>query len=304
MKTIRRRLAVAAALVPAAMSVLVPATAQDKPAPVAKPDDIVVTARQDRDKQIGDFVRGMTPPSGTDPLARFDTERLCPFAVGLTGSFNKQIVARMRQVAAAAKVPLARESCRAPNALVIFADDKDAMMAMLQKRFPAMFLDDRGQQVKIRPQPGPAVAWHVNGVASSDGVRLFSSGGAYVLSTTNPGSRITASTRPIFVLSVVVIDIKALVGLSATQIADYAAMRTFTDADPVRAKESGAPTILTILEAPMNSETPVTLTAWDLGFMRGLYNAPADLGSSAQRGAIGRTMTREIDRPRADGSAK
>jgi hypothetical protein len=103
--------------------------------------------------------------------------------------------------------------------------------------------------------------------------------------------------RPVYLMSIVVIERRGLDGLTTTQIADYAAMRAFSDASPARARETGAPTILTILETPMGSEMPLSMTAWDLSFLRGLYASPPSLFSNAQRGAIGAYMKRHIDKP-------
>lgn len=271
---------------------VLPAAAQDRAG-----SEIVVTGTKDkeRDRQIRDFVHGMTESPGTDPLARFDTEKLCPRSVGLGTGQDKAITDRMRRVAEAAKIDLAREDCRYPNALVIFADDKAVMIDRLHKQYPGLFRNAHGDAMVVGKESGPAAAWHVDIMVSRDGVPI---GPGRTLRTAGLASRLQAMARPVYVMSIVVIERRGVVGLTMTQIADYAAMRAYTDADPARAKESGAPTILTILEAAMGSETPLSMTAWDLSFMRGLYAAPANAHSSAQRGAIGESMKRELSKGR------
>ena len=68
--------------------------------------------------------------------------------------------------------------------------------------------------------------------------------------------------------SLVVIQLDALRGLTTTQLADYAAMRVFARTQPSRLQRSTAPTILNIIDTPMNAQVPLTLTQWDLGFLR------------------------------------
>ena len=75
-------------------------------------------------------------------------------------------------------------------------------------------------------------------------------------------------SRPHFIAAVVVVELDALGGLTVTQLADYAAMRAFARTDPRRLKGTGAPTILSAIEAPMNSPVPLTLTEWDLAFLQ------------------------------------
>ena len=282
-----------------AMLQSLPAAAQSKDEPATKSEDIVVVGsdERDRDKQILHFVRGMTPAPGTRSLARFDTEKLCPQAVGLAPQYDKAITDRMRRVAAAARINVAREGCRYPNALVVFANDKAAMIAALHGRYPWLFRDSHGDPLTLGKEEGPAVAWHVNGLVTQDGVPLASDGtGIRTVRTTTPGSRLRVMVRPVYLMSIVVVERRGVEGLTATQIADYAAMRAFTDASPAGARETGAPTILTVLDAPMGSETPSSMTRWDLSFLRGLYKSPASSYSNAQRGSIYSYMRRQLNK--------
>ena len=115
--------------------------------------------------------------------------------------------------------------------------------------------------------------------------------------TTRPQTRLNAAARPIFTAAAVVVERDALTGLSTTQLADYALMRALARADPHRLTASSPATILRVLEAPMGSELPVTLTRWDLGFLRGLYASRDNLYATAQRGEIRRGVAAELDGP-------
>lgn len=280
----------------AGVTLAVPAAAQDGPANHARADDIVVEGRRDRDKQLQDFVRGLSFAPNSDSLARWDGSDSCPLTIGLQPADNKAITDRIRRVAAAAKIPLAPAGCNKWNILVIFTDDKAAMVKRLEKQVPDLFVNHRGDLIRIRKEAGPALAWHVNGMVSRDGQLLPSGGDAPAENRTALGAtRLAVAARPIYLVSVVVIEIRGTEGLTRTQLADYAAMRAYSDADPAKADKTGAPTILTVLTAPIGSATPPSMTTWDFSFLKGLYASQAVLYANAQRGAIVETMKRELD---------
>jgi hypothetical protein len=285
----------APALLATALLFACPAAAQDKPAtaPPAAEDngEIVVTGREVRDDQVRDFVSGLTGNIGSDPLPRFVDAELCPVSLGLTPAFDAAITTRMRRVAMAANIRVAREGCRA-NALVIFAPDKDATIRALRKGYPQLFYQPTGAPVRLRDKKEPVTSWVISDFVDSEGVAvpIDTETGQYVLESSGSVSRLTTPMRPIYRMSVLVIEIAAVEGLTITQIADYAAMRAFTGANPDRVRNAGVPTILTIVEAPIGSEIPNSMTAWDLGFLRGLYAAPPNLRAPAQRGRIARDL--------------
>ena len=205
-----------------------PATAQTAHKPVAKPDDVVVVARNNRDpdKQIRDFVQIMTPTLGNEPLPRFDLEQLCPRALGLAPEFDEAITNRMRHVAAAAGIDLAQVSCGHGNALVIFADDKAPVIKLLKKRYSGLFEDAHGEAIKLDKEHGPVVAWHLKRLVTQDGVPLLSDDrGRLTSRTANQPSRLRSLVRPALLMSVVIIERRGEQGLTVTQIADYAAMQ-------------------------------------------------------------------------------
>jgi len=74
-------------------------------------------------------------------------------------------------------------------------------------------------------------------------------------------------------------------------------MRAFTGADPVRLPDRNLTTILTLLDTPMGSEAPVTLTSWDLAFLESLYSSSASTYAPGQRGEIQAGMRRALERP-------
>lgn len=101
--------------------------------------------------------------------------------------------------------------------------------------------------------------------------------------------------------SMILIEQKGLVGLTATQIADYAAMRAFTTIYPHRLSHSNAPTILRVMNSKIGDITPLSLTKWDLAFLKSAYSVAPYSYSSSQRDLIRRAINKELN---ADGRRK
>ncbi|HEX8481819.1 MAG TPA: hypothetical protein VF650_07955 [Allosphingosinicella sp.] len=285
----------------AALAFAAPAAA---PLPPSGGDEIVVTGNRDAEREVRDFVKALAPASPFEQLSRFEWE-VCPAAVGVSPSQKQALARRIRQVAAAAGIRLAAADC-SPNVLLVVASDKKAFIQALAKRHPDYIgnMPPRAFR-RLVSQPGPAAAWQVDGpLLNADGqpigaARLTGPGfdadaTAYFNDTTRTTTRVSAGARPHFTAAVVVVEGKALEGLTTTQLADYAAMRAFARTDPSRLKPNAPPTILKILEAPMGSEVPLTLTPRDLGFLRGLYASKENLFAGSQRGVIRKAIEEEM----------
>ena len=280
-----------------AASVVLPASAQQAPPPGAEssPDAIVVQGIRDQKKEIGKFVDALTPAPVLGQLSRFDWA-VCPAAVGLGEAHNQAIAKRMRAVAKAAAMPVAGDDCR-PNALLIVAPDKAELIDQLRSKYPAYFERVSEHDIKqLKRGPSPAAAWQVKGLLDADGVEVpyDSVNDYYVVERTDISSRLKTTTRPHFIASIVVVELSAINGLTATQLADYAAMRAFAATDPARVKSKEAQTILAALEAPMNSPVPLTLTEWDLAFLKGLYASDPERTATSQRNEMKQIVRRTL----------
>ena len=267
----------------------------------AESEQIVVQGVRPSTRQVRQFVRALTDVRSSGQLSRFHLPA-CPVVMGLPAVQNARIVERMRLVAQAAKIPLAPAKCSA-NAFVIVAPDKPAAIAELNRRFPAYFSQMSDSDVrKLAADAGPAAAWHVKTLMTADG-ELAAKGtasDAYIVKSVNTPSRIKAASMPTFMASVVVIDVKSAAGLTVTQLADYAAMRTFADIDPGRVAKTGMPTILGALTQPADRPLPVTLTHWDIGFLKSLYTTDNAYLAGFQRGDMERVVKRELERSARD----
>lgn len=296
-----------ASIAAAALAAATPAFAQTAPETAAAPapaaqtppsseQDVIVTGTVERDQEIRDFVGALTGSAPmTGQIARFE-DAICPGVFGLNGQARETVRNRMRQVAAYVGLRVAGPNCR-PNLLLMVTRDKRAFLGELTRRHPEFFDDEEYSPRRVIAQPGPVSAWQATISLSADGQPLSTQGGFGVNRSTRSMSHITAATRPVFTASAVVVESSALTGLSTIQLADYAVMRGLARTDPHRLPADAPPSILTAIEAPMGSEVPITITRWDLGFLRGLYASTANLRAPQQRGEIQRQVATELDRP-------
>jgi hypothetical protein len=267
-----------------------------QPAPAAD-QPIVITGQKDRQKAVQDFVRALTPVDSNGQLSRFEHE-VCPAVFGLADAEARAVEDRIRLVAKSVGIAVGAAHC-APNVLLLVTSDKKAFLQELQRHRSNNYGISDGEFRRLEQQPGHAAAWQVQGpMMTADGVDLSedTTEGVVVNRTIDPSSRITVPVHPQFDASVVVVERQALVGLTTTQLADYTTVRALTGADPEKLGNSGASTILHVLDVPIGGEAPVTLTKWDFDFLSGFYDSHRDLRTSAQRSAIARSMTRDIER--------
>jgi hypothetical protein len=270
--------------------------AQDVP-PGNEQAPIVVQGRRDRDAEIRELVESLPPASADGHISRFE-HSACPAVIGLSPAQKLAMVSRMRAVGTAAGVPMGSSRCRA-NVVIIVTSDKRELIELLRRRFSFYLGDLSSPQIAaLERSPEPAVWWPLNGLVDADGREVGSQlGSVPVVRTTRPASRITDEAHEEFVGSVLVVEARAVLNLTPVQLADYAAMRTFSGADPARLPDRNLSTILTVLDAPVGSEVPITLTHWDLAFLRSLYASDANDHAFEQRGEIRRGMDRRLDRP-------
>ena len=272
------------------------ALAAQVPAEAPPTDDaIVVTGQKDTRKAVDDFVRSLTTTTSGGQLSRFEHE-VCPAVFGIPKPQADAVANRIRLVAKSVGIVVGAQGCT-PNVLLLVTSDKKAFLEELRRHRGDDFGISGRKFKALEEAPGPAAAWQVQGPAmSADGVGLTedTTQGVVVNRTVAPSSRITVPVHPQFDASIVVVERKALVGVTTTQLADYTAIRALTGADPARLGNSGAPTILHVLEVPIGGEAPITMTKWDYGFLTSYYDARRDLGTGAKRSAIARGMDDQL----------
>lgn len=262
------------------------ATAQTPP-PGQAP--IVVQGVRDRGKRLNNFVRDLTPSNlSYNQLSRFETP-VCPAVFGLGAQQKTFVVDRMRRIASNVGVPLAKPACD-PNVIVIVTSNKAALLKALEQHHSDYFPTEWGtRQIHgVEQDSYPVAAWQFEGLLSADGLRLAETTDpsaldpvdpaglvAATIPTTLPASRLRPPGRRDVLTSILIVQTSAMSGLTETQFADYAAMRTLVRTDPRQLRAEPSDTILKVLDAPMGSEVPLSITPSDLAFLRGYYDVTA-----------------------------
>jgi len=257
---------------------------------------IVVEGQRNRDAQIRELIEALPPTRSDGHYSRFE-DGACPALLGIPPHQRALAVERIRAVAAAGGVPLAGAKCLA-NVLVIVTPDKKRLIAQLAKQYPSYLSDMSKREIaSLLKESGPSALWYRKELYRSDGRARFAVGPLdyYDRRSTEAPSRLRDLSHPAFSGSILVVESAALDGLTTTQLADYAAMRAFTGADPRRLPGGKVPTILTVLETPMGAEVPNSLTAWDIAFLKSLYKSSPNSFAPGQRGQIRVRMKKEMD---------
>ena len=275
--------------------------AQALPPGEAKP--IVVQGQRTREKQIRNFIRELTPAPPRGQLGRFESP-VCPATAGLGRGANDKVSDRLRRVASASGMAVAKAKCH-PNVIVIVTGDKAALVkALLKDRsdyFPSASNDYDVDRL-LDPKE-PVAVWQIEVARGADGRYLRedrSAGvagkdGVYVQRLYGSASRLSPTARQEFAGAVVVVQADAIDGLTTTQLADYAAMRAFVRTDPTKLTEAAGRSILGIVTTPMGQPVPLTLTQWDLAFLKAYYASRLNTYAANQRSEMGKSMVRDLD---------
>jgi hypothetical protein len=287
-------------LIAAAMAAPLAAQPAAAPQTSTEPGDeaIVVTGQKESRQAIQDFVGALTKIPSYQQLSRFE-HSVCPAVYGLPKAQADSVANRIRLIAKTIGIVVGGDRC-VPNVLVVATSDKLAFLEELRKHRADDFGITDSQIHALEKQPGPAAAWQIQGppmTADGQDLDVDPTVGQVVNRTIAGSSRITEPVRPQFDGAMVVVERKALLGLTITQLADYAAIRLLTGADPSHLGNSGAPTILHVLEVPIGGTAPITMTQWDFAFLRGYYDASRNLHTSAQRSSISDSMTKNLHGP-------
>lgn len=243
-----------------------PAFAQSTP---AEDDPIVVNAaKQEEPAAVRSYVADITLRSESQ-VARFH-DPICPVAIGLPPEHNAVIEERMRQNAEAAGIELEKLPCRA-NVILIVAENGRNFITDIRDHKPTWLGELSSSTIKrILDEDGPARAWTITSLRNEDGWPMSGRGGEEGTTLrVNTASILKQPTRQEMDASFIVIDKAAVLGLSLTQIADYATMRGFAK---TREPEgvSSVDTVLSLFDAKADAR-PASLTASDEAYLRALY---------------------------------
>jgi hypothetical protein len=258
-------------------------------APSAKAplDTVTVEGKRERkevERQVNDFVFAVTVRSLHDSLARWNAP-ICPLVAGLPREQGEFVLARLTQIATAAKAPVAGEHCKA-NFYILVTPQPEELLKKWQARDPRMF-DTRNGMGHLRSfldTPRAVRVWHNVGFASLDGKPITSDSLDAALVGTSFGLSLQMANIPINNGSVgtrlrysavrslssviVVVDANRLQEVSFGQLADYIGMVGLAEVNQ-DAEVGPVPTILRLFRP--GPDPPQGLSAWDQAFLASLY---------------------------------
>jgi hypothetical protein len=293
-------MSIALALILAANATLSPPP--DAPLPPGEQSPIVVQGQRASERQIRNFIRELTPARPRGQLGRFESP-VCPAAAGLSPAQNELVKDRLRRVADAAGMAVAKAKCH-PNVIVVVTPDKAALLKRMgSKRADYFPIGQSGFDYHDIFDPDePVAAWQIEQTRGIDGRKLHEvrnsaevgMDGVMVQRLHGSATRITPMARQEFSGAVVVVQADAIVGLTTTQLADYAAMRAFVRTDPGKLTDAAANSILNVITTPMGEPVPLTLTAWDMSFLKAYYASRLNSFAANQRSEMRQKMRQDL----------
>ena len=287
---------------------------QEAPRSASQDEEIVVTGQKKKLAEFQNLIANHFRVSGggrnNGQYARF-AQAVCPSVAGLAERQSKAIEERIRQVAELAEIEVAKENCR-PNIFVAIVEDGGSEIKLLRSKKARLFGSLTGREKdRIEQSGGPVYSWKATQTLGSDSRHSANAGSfAFQAGSNGPGggvalggssvngqttqvkSKISRSTVEGIGYSYLLIDSKALDGISAAQLADYAAMVTLIDIDVGNDTQVPNGSILSLFsETEDKSLNPASLSGGDLLLLRGLYKVPANVKASLQRSAMIHTMS-------------
>lgn len=268
-------------------------------------DAIVVTGKKDPPPKPADVhqqARSITNLGEmfSTPLPLFQ-KKVCPGVSGLPVDLAEYVADRIRFNAERAGLELGKAGECRPNLIVAFVlDGQKALKDYDKKGHSILSRIPTFQRNQMLRSAGPVHAFVLWEHMTRDGmpVQKDPNQGYEVLHTQSSNSLFLLNSRTDIDGSVVVIDIPAIDGLSAKQIADYATMRGLADTKPVTGDATYG-TILNLFDP--DAGHPAELTTFDLAYLRALYANEPNLAAVSKIGGIAGEMRKQLA---AAGTAK
>ncbi len=284
----------------------------------AQAEDAAVLVTGQTPDQVQGFVTQITAlPQNVDALGVWE-HQICPSVTGLPQDQGQQIVDRISLRAAALGLRVGAPGCTA-DIFVFFVADADAFAHRLFEERREMFAYHRTSAEATRGRAAlddflsehrPVRWWHVMQYSGADGERIGDSESRSTASGPPPldgsppnadsmaevqavrgrGSRLQSSRRLDMARAIIIVDGISVAQIPPSALGDYLAMVALAQINP-QADFAGVPTILSLFDAAEGAR-PTAMTAWDVAYLDGLYDAPRNATSARQQiAAIARRMS-------------
>jgi len=238
--------------------------------------------------------------------------RVCPLVAGLNQQEGEFILERVSEIARAAGVPLADESCR-PNLFILVSNQPSELLQAMERRDYAVTFGDAPpfRVDEFIATPRAVRVWYTfpTVVSFSGGSGGGSAAGHDLASPTTVIQSPTANTLSAdsgfmvapgggatedgstFSRVQVIVDVNRLNGVTWGQLTDYVAMVGLAKIKAT-AHLGDAPTILRLF-AGAPEAAPAGLSDWDRAFLKSLYGFESQ-PFVQPRSALARRMVREM----------
>lgn len=293
------------------------ATAQASvPEPVPSESIVVTGTKMTRDeaqRRAVEFVRGTGVAKGHRSVARW-VDPVCPRVIGLAENHAKVVEAKLRSIAEAAEIKVARAPCKT-NIAISFTPDAGAVMRTIAAKSPRRLAEvPTGAREALVAGTAPVRWWYSTDTRSRHGMRgrgnpppgtggdpdaMGGSSSDSVISSGVPtimhydSSMVSTQAIRVLTSATVVVDVSRIEKLPLDAVAAYAAFVAFAE---VRAGEALPPgSILGLFEADGVARE---MSEWDLAFLRALYRLPLDREAPYHRGFLVREL---VDSTRPEG---
>lgn len=254
---------------------------------------VVVTARR---KRLTAILGTLLPASQNAPLARYEVP-VCPGVSGAPASAAATLLELIRENGERAGIELAPPGCDA-NALVIFSNAPDAVVARMRLKVPAYFgLIDTISRQRLSSGGAPIRSWHAVETIGRAGEALDEAGAAGTGARTARfarASRIVENTLPAMAMGFVIVDTNAITGKTLQQLADITSMHLYLDLAPTAAAKVEPGSILTLFQPRDEGvAAPSRMNTFDRGVLRGAYAGTNSYQASFQRSRIAQAIAVE-----------
>ncbi|MGC1459494.1 MAG: hypothetical protein WA825_14555 [Steroidobacteraceae bacterium] len=257
--------------------------------------EITVTAKRlNLAPIVRNFVNQIALLANGEGLARWDTP-MCPTVIGLPQQEDEFILGRISEIARAAGVRVAGESC-GPNLFVVVTADPKGLLEQWNDHNDTRLGIFNGATWRYDPNGAPqsvvepfintpraARVWYFTGASDTWGQLA-------VVAGPKDNSHIQLNIVYGFFRVFVIVDQARLNGLTIGQFADYVSMVGLTQIKP-DAHLGDTPTILKLFDADPQAAS-AGLTDWDQAFLKSVY--ATDQQSKTQRAVMARQMVRDI----------
>ncbi len=268
-----------------------PRPAQVAPTPSVSEVVVVVPERGALER----FVDTVGAPGPGGQLGRW-SEPVCVAVRGFVPAQNMALAGRVTAMAKLVSRDQDQTRCT-PNVLVFATDDPDRLLQVIARRKPELF--EAKYRADVRrdvTQRAPVLCFHGVVIAPADGSQLTVEKPGGSLLKNGPvnhlfsSSLIATPTKQSLVSALLVVDARQLANIPADALGDYLGMMVL--AEIKNQSFAGVSTVLNMFEEVADGRTPPSsATAWDLAYLKALYELPSDSKLATQRsGIVGRFM--------------